>query len=227
MIGDFMADKLIKDRDQELRRLIFSEIYLRYSEPKTLRRAQVIMEAAIQCIGKRGIRQVTIQMVAREAGVTRPLIKYYFADLNELLQLSIRYIRLLFQKLAIGAMTKSKRPDEMLAHYVDSCFFWVENFKIHSRAWLDFLHLCMHSKSARETNTQAVQTGEGRIAALLEKGRDEGVFQFSDAALAAKLVQTIITGGLMTYVSENLDHPEAYAREIRESCLRILNCPGH
>jgi len=217
-----MADKRLRIYDNELRQVIFAELYQRYSEPKAQRRAMTIMEAAIQCLSKQGFDGVTLEMIAREASVTRPLIRHYFSNLDELLQTSIKYIRLLFQKVAIDAMVKAKQPDEMLANYIDSCFFWLENFRTHALVWLAFMHRCGRSKKARELNTAAVRTGEDRIQALLEKGRQDGVFHFSDPVMAAKMVQSAITGGLLTYISEDLLDSRKYADEIRRLCFHVL-----
>jgi hypothetical protein len=47
---------VIKDH---LRLLIFSEIYLKFSEPKTRRRAFTILETAIECFARKGYQPLS------------------------------------------------------------------------------------------------------------------------------------------------------------------------
>lgn len=205
----------------DVKYLLFSELYTRLEEPKSKRKAFGILEAAIGCYAKKGFDAVTMEMIARQAGVTRTLLLHYFEDGAEIRELSVKYIRLLFQKLAVEAMTGAKTPDEMLSKYIDACFYWTANFRSHSLVWLLFLHRCAGDHNLRDLNTLAVTTGADRIVAILEKGREYNIFDFSDARAVAKAIQTIITGALVVGASENLhDHTE-FARTTREQCMRL------
>lgn len=217
-----MSRSQLKIYEFELRRLIFSEIDLRYSEPKAQRKAWSIMEAAVKCLAVHGYSGVTLELIARQAGVTRPLIRHYFKNLDELLETTTRFIRLLFQKMAVDAMTKSDRPDEMISNYIESCFTWVKDFKTHALTWLSFLLECSRSKKSRALNTVAVKTGEERLQALIEKGREVGVFELEEAAAAAKTIQSLITGSMITFAAENLDDSEKYIADVKQAVFRIL-----
>lgn len=217
-----MSRSRLKVYEFELRQLIFAEIDLRYSEPKAQRKAWDIMEAAIKVLAANGFEGVTLEMIARKAGVTRPAIKHYFKNIDELLETTTRYVRLLFQKMAVEAMIKGKRPDEMIGNYIDACFLWVEEIRPHALTWLGFLLECSRTKSWREVNTAAVRTGEERLQALLDKGKEVGVFKFDDAVVSAKMVQSLITGAMITYAAENLDDPKKYAADVRSAALKIL-----
>jgi len=217
-----MSRSRLKIYEFDLRRLIFSEIDQRYSDPKAQRKAWSIMEAAVKCMAMNGYSGVTLELIARQAGVTRPLIRRYFKNLDELLETTIRFIRLLFQKLAIEAMTKSNRPDEMIGYYIESCFTWVEDFRTHALTWLSFLLECSRSKNSRALNTTAVKTGEERILALVEKGREVHIFHCEDTEGAAKSVQTLITGAMITFASENLDDKKKYVADVKLAAFKIL-----
>jgi TetR/AcrR family fatty acid metabolism transcriptional regulator len=217
------SSRKIKIYDHELRQLIFSELYLRYSEPKAQRRALGILEVTIQCLAQRGFEDVTLAMIARSAGITRPLVRHYFTDMGELFDMSIKYIRILFQRLAVEAMMKSTQPDEMLRMYVCACFLWVDNHKTHAQVWFHFLLHCSRLKKYRELNTLAVRRGEERIQALLEKGRELKQFHFSDAATTAKMVQTMITGGLIAFISEDFEDKKEFVHNVQSACFALLS----
>lgn len=214
-----MATKLLKN---EIEYLIFNEIYQRFQEPKAKRKALSLIEAAITCIAKKGFESVTLEMVAREAAVTRPLIKHYFSDLEELKLFSIKYIRLLFQKLVVTEMGKVSEPDKMISVYIESCFVWIKNHRIHAMVWLAFLHRCAQSPKMRAVNTEAVRTGDERIKGLLALGKTSGFFKFDDLERTAKMIQVLITGAMMSSVSEDFEEPKNFILQVRTQCLDIL-----
>jgi AcrR family transcriptional regulator len=161
-------------------------------------------------------------MIAREAGATRPLLRHYFKDAEEVRDVTIKYILLLFQKVAVDALAKEQTADLMLIAYVESCFYWVKNFRVHSLVWLSFLHRCANQPKLREINTLATSVGEERITALLGKGVKEGVFSASSLKSPAKAIQTLITGALITAATENHEDLKHFADGVGQSCF-ILN----
>lgn len=189
---------------KELNYLVFADIYQRIESPKASRKAYMLLESAISCYARKGWERTTLDMIAREAGLTRPAIKHFFKDAKELRLFAVKYVRLLFQKRAIAAMTLQKSPIDMLDSYVRSCFLWCAESRTHALVWLSFLQACAHSKSDREVNTEAVNTGTDRLFLLLRQGKEAGFFEIEDPLRAARLVQLIILGGLMTVASENL-----------------------
>ena len=210
--------------NDEIGFILFTEIYSKLTEPKSKRKAFYILEAAIQCFAKSGFDAVTLEMIAREAGVTRPLLRHYFADGNDLRTTALKYIRVLFQRLAVDAVKKENTVDGALEAYVDACFYWVEHFKAHSDVWLSFLYRCAKQKSFRDLNSAAARVGEERILSLIRQGAKNGILKMTSPEASAKALQSLITGALVTYVSENLKDRPAYKEIIKQECLRIA---GH
>ena len=205
----------------DLKFLLFADLYNRLEEPKAKRRAFMLLEAAIQCFSRNGFENVTLQMIAHEAGVTRPLLRHYFNDLDDIRETSVKYIRLLFQKIAVNELEKGKDAEDALELYILSCFHWAENLKTHARVWFAFLHLCSHQKRYRKINSEAVIVGERRIISLIEYGVSSGAFVTKDTARAAKMIQTLITGALVTVGSEDYD-PQQMAKYVLSECLKMV-----
>lgn len=201
--------------------LLFSDIYLKFSEPKARRKAFAIVEATLSCIGRKGFLDVSVQMVARESGVSRTLIHYYFRDLAELKDIAIKYVRYLFQKLVVDAMSAGACADEKLRLYIHACFRWVSDFKNHAAVWFRFLNACQIDKKLRALNTAAVAVGQARIETILEQGREDGIFKFTDASITSKSIQIIITGALITVVSEDLADISVMVQDVQ---TQVLNC---
>jgi AcrR family transcriptional regulator len=209
-------------RSDDLRYLVFSEIYLRYSEPKSKRRAFSILEAAISCFDKKGFDNVTFRMVARESGMTPPSLRHYFADLEEVREMALKYIRVTGQKIVIGAVDGVKNPVEMFQRYFEAHETWSNNFKSHVRVWLNFLSTSARSKRDRAMNSASVETGNRRLANILAAGRESGYFFHRDDFWTARRLQTLVFGWLMTHATEELKDPEQYSREVLSACWLLL-----
>lgn len=220
--GTKFLGKKIRVSD-DIKYLLFTEVYLRFDRPTAKRKAFTILEAAISSIAKKGFEQATVEMIAREAGVSRTLVKYYFASLDELAEYVVKYIRLLYQKFAVAALTKGETAEKMLTNYIEACFIWIESFPLHSQVWHSFLHRCARSKKARLMNTHAVHAGHERLTALLELGLSQKVFNCDNPEEAARMIQVLITGGLWSFVTEDIDEQRAFVRSITAQCLNIAS----
>lgn len=202
--------------------LVFNEIYLRYSEPKSQRKAFAILEAALNCYYRDGFEKVTFKSVAREAGLAPPSLRRYFKDLNEIQELTIKYIHLIAQKLVVEVLNDSENPLESLKKYLNAHLNWAKNFKKHLCVWLSFISYCGNKKRERELNTRAVLNGAYRISELLARGRKAGVFFHKNDFETARIIQTLILGWLTTLATENVESPEAYTQSIIQHCLHVV-----
>lgn len=212
--------KILKD---DLKFLLFSNVYQRLDSPKAKRKAFNIIESAIQCIAKKGFDQITLEMIARETAVTRPLLKHYFEDLEDIEMTSLKYIRFIYQKLTVDALEAGKDEREMLRNYVNAAVDWTATHKTHVIVWFSFLHLCGKEKKFREMNTLAVQTGFERIRSLLSAGQSNGHFKTTDLDHAAKALQLVIAGAVYSSMSEEIADFKAFKLTIEKECLRIAD----
>lgn len=213
-----MHSKMIKD---DLSFVLFSKDYMRFHEPKAKRKAFYLLESAIQCFARRVFGQVSLEMIAREAGVSRTLIKYYFDNIDEIELYAIKHIRVSAQKLAINALEQKSNPRQMLQDYTHACLSWANQYRTHALVWLSFVHRCGRDKRSRILNSESVEAGTNRIQSLLELGKASGHFHCIDTKRAAKLIQITITGALCTMASENLTDENGFITGIEQQCLSI------
>jgi AcrR family transcriptional regulator len=158
-----------------------------------------ILEAAIEISAQNGLDKLTFEAIAERIDVTRQLVKNYFPKKSDLVLEFAPIIRLRFQNYALLKMSASKDPVEMLRSYVlsnDCC------------AWICFFHYCAHSETHRKLNSQFSKMGATRIAELLRLGAEAKRFTSGDYFIRAKLIQAIITGGLLCLLSEELSEAE-------------------
>jgi AcrR family transcriptional regulator len=202
--------------------LVFSEIYQRFTLPKTRRKAFAILEAAIECYDKRGFDVTTFKMVARQAGITAPALRRYFGDLDEIREFSVKYVHLTAQKIVVESMKGSGNPVEMLDRYLKAHLYWALHFKRHLCLWIGFISYSSRKKRDRAINTKAVLNGAIRISEILNQGRKLGVFNHKNDFLTARMIQTMILGWLTTLVTEDTEDIEAYSQEILNKCRTMV-----
>lgn len=214
-----MRKKIISE---DLKHLIFDEIYHRYNEPKTRRKAFAVLESSINVFAKKGFENVTFKMISREAGLTPPSLRYYFSDLEEIKESSAKYVHIIAQKIVVEALTKSDEPHAMLNDYLWAHYAWASNFKNHLHLWLGFIFYSSRRKKERALNTEAVLNGAYRISEILAKGRKTGVFKHDNDFASARMIQTLILGWLTTISTEDIENSRAYSSEVIQECMRIV-----
>ncbi len=209
----------------QLNFLVFGEIYQRFSTPKARRQAFKILKSAIQTLDKSGFEAITLAMVARELGITAPAVRHYFVDSTELTELAIKFIRVRYQKYVIEQVGKSENGFQMFNNYLDACFDWPQQFTVETRVWLAYMHRCARRPTSRQINTISVETGTQRLAEILRIGSAHGQ-PSADTLGTARLIQTVITGALLTIVSENHAELNSYLKSIKRLCREIAGVKG-
>lgn len=206
----------------DLSYLVFSEIYLRYNEPKTRRKAFSILESAIDCYHKKGFESVTYKMIARESGLTPSTLRHYFSDLKEIQEMTVKYIHMTAQKIVVEGMSTAKSADEMLKKYLEGHALWSTHFHKHTCVWLHFVSYSSRRKKERAMNTEAVSNGTFRISEMLSRGRKSGVFNHKNDIHAARIIQTLILGWLGALVTEDIENQKLFTQIVIEQCLNVV-----
>ena len=162
-----------------------------------------IAEAAIRLYAKEGAQATIFESIAQAAKVSRALILRYFPTYQSLMMFMAKYIRAQLQELAVQRLTAADGPKAQLEAYIDATFEWIEVYPHHVKVWLYFYYLCSLDKKTRDLNTELVDIGHKRIQKMIEEGQKAGVFPKGNATASAKAVQTLITGSLLSCLSEN------------------------
>ncbi|MEK6555505.1 MAG: TetR/AcrR family transcriptional regulator [Bdellovibrionota bacterium] len=210
---------LLKD---ELRDIAFREIYQKLQEPKGRRKAGLILEATIKCISKVGFENLTLERVAREAGVSRPLIRYYFTDLDDLKVSAVKYIRVILQNSVVDAISSGSNELESFNLYIDALFNWYDQFRSHAMVWIAFFWYTTQNKQMKELNTIATIKGNERLQRLLENGKKNGYFDFEDGMEAAQNLVTVLNGIITTESSMFHDDKTKMRARYRELALKAV-----
>lgn len=184
-----------------------------------------ILEAAIQCYATHGVDHSTYEAIADAASTSKQLVKKHFPDKEELFVFSVKFIRAQFQNLVLAEMAGIQDPVALITAYIRVCFLWVKKHERHALVWGLFLYYCGFNDKLRKLHTQMVKIGHSRIMEIIRIGNESKDFHVKDVEIAAKLIQTLITGSMFVVKSENLEMKiSKLEQSVYIQCLSIL---GH
>lgn len=165
-----------------------------------------IIEAAISSYGKHGISGTTFSSLAKDCKISRPLIHHYYHSVEDLFLATSRFVRQTLLNLAVEGMAHGIRQEDpglMLDGYVNGCLKWIKLFPDQARFWLLYYYQTGQGGAAKDENSQMVKAGHDRICQIIELGNKANRWQVSDIQETAKQIQLLITGLLMSVVTEN------------------------
>lgn len=152
-------------------------------------KAQRIVEAMRTCVGRRGAAGSTFDVVAREAGVSRGLLHYYFGSKERLLVEVVRSdcdvrVQALEDRLA-GART----VDDMVAALVQALQAFVADDTGVQAVLYEMLSASRRSDEIRSELAELYRTWRGNLSEALREKQREGVVELDGEpeAVAAML----------------------------------------
>jgi AcrR family transcriptional regulator len=182
-----------------------------------------ILKGAIDCFATIGVEGTSYQTIAQASGVSKQLVNRYFPSKDELFISAIVFVRANFQNFAIQKISSTGRSKaSTLEKYISACFLWSDRYRNDALLWCLFFYYCGFRQEYRKVHTELVGMGHRRIVQIIEEGKGKGSFRCDDSHLAAKMIQTIITGALVTLGSEDLNFETGvFKAEIIKKCIEV------
>ncbi len=213
--------KFIKD---DLRYILFSQIFEDLGTPRKKRTSFVILESAVDCFSTSGFQGTTLLMIARKAGVSKSSVLDHFEGIEQIRLSSLKYIRTLYQMYVVENLKNEEDPEQLFIKYYKSCFEWSKQFPKHSSVWISFLHMTTINKDLKELNTQSVRIGLDRLKEIILSGCRQTKFECDDVDQMARSIHYMITGMLLS-VNTEVQEGEESANMI-DFCLDQLRPKG-
>lgn len=183
-------------------------------------RVPEILEAACRVIGRDGAHGLRMEEVAREAGVSRALVHYYFATRRELIRGAFLYSddranarsEAELAKLETGA----ERLERLLVLDLDDEPTFSENRALWGAAW----SLMRRDEELRPDVERQYRAWNAWIAALVDEGRSDGSIpaEIDSAGLVERL--SAVVDGLESQLLLGLVSPSRAARIVHE-CIEL------
>ncbi len=185
-------------------------------------RVDEILLAACRVIGRDGAHGLRMEAVAREAGVSKGLVHYYFATRRELLRAAFlhsenRANARLEAELALLS-TGAERLERCLVLDLDDEPVFAENRALWSEAW-SLMRLDDHLRPEVE---RAYRAWHRRLVELVEEGRSDGSIEpRADSEQLARRLGAVVDG-LESQLLLGLVTSLVAAETVRESIDREL-----
>ena len=148
--------------------------------------------------------QTTHETLAKACGISRGLVQHYFPDRDELILVTLRYVRAKFQKLCVDAIELEETAAAQLRAYIVTACSWAKLSPPDAKVWLLFYYHCGINRQYRKLNTELVGLGQARIEALLQElSQSKGKVADASVEIRAKLIQNAITSFYVSSLTEN------------------------
>jgi len=174
-------------------------------------KAQKIVAAMRESVGTRGAAGSTFDVVAREAGVSRGLLHYYFGSKERLLVEVVR--RDCDARIATleDALARATSVDEMVETLVASLEDWVEDEPKSSAVVYEMVSASYHSEELRAEMAELYRRWRSHLAEVLRAKQDEGVVTLdADPEAVASVIFALGDGvGLQLFSDPSWDSAAA------------------
>ncbi|MGE0614124.1 MAG: TetR/AcrR family transcriptional regulator [Bacteriovoracia bacterium] len=154
--------------------------------------AETIVKRAVFCFAKRGFEAASFDYIAKEAGVSRPLVTHYFKRKHDLFVACVHYVGGHAQASTEKNLVQVEpHPWEYLRAYVHASFSWAEQHPDHFRFWVVFGLHCTWDRELRKINEGFKRAGRERLAKILRGGEKSGVFKIDSRLGVSKTTQLL------------------------------------
>lgn len=196
-------------------------------DPLASEKARRIVEAMRICIGKYGPVNSTFDVVAKEAGVSRGLLHYYFGS-KERLMVEVLRSDALDRVAAIRAVSPHiNSADELMDVFVGQMHDWLAHNPESYALVFEMLVESRRNEEIGDANREMRKLIEDELAAVLRRLQDDGAIVMRGSANSCSLALFAMGHGLaMEMLSDpDADHEESQAR-IVEAGLYLLGKNG-
>lgn len=166
-------------------------------------------------------RNLTLQVIADRSKVTRPLVKRYFQSIDQLYEIAFKLVRLELQDYVLSKLEGTRDPATLFGKYVAATLSWERDQTENARFLLCVLARITTNKRYKQMNSEWVEAGHERIQSmLLAMGVADNVKGRAHA------IQSLLTGTLMSLLTQNHANPEDLKKAVREGCLQLATTPA-
>lgn len=185
-------------------------------------RRLALLKAAFREVSEKGFSEVTLDDIARRAGVSKGITLYYFDSKEELFRELFGWLIDSIHARMREAVAAEKEPVAKIRALVALIFPSPSKNRAFFRAFVDFCGLAARREAFREVNERFYAGCREIDGGIVEEGMRQGVFLVRDPREAGSTLRAIFDGLMMQWLSEK--DPDSTFAGYRERCERgILN----
>lgn len=179
-----------------------------------------LLRAAFREVAERGIAHLTLDDIARRAGVSKGVTLYYFQSKDRLLRELFRWLIASIHARMRESVSLHSDPVAMLRVLIETTFPSAERNRRFFRAYIDFSGLGARDESFRRISAEFYAGCRTIDRHIVEEGMRAGVFRPRDAEEAASTLRAIFDGLLLQWLAEK--EPETTFPLYRSRCEREI-----
>jgi AcrR family transcriptional regulator len=190
-------------------------------------KAQRIIAAMRASVGKRGAAGSTFDHVAREAGVSRGLLHYYFGSKERLLVEVVRHDGEVRNRHMDERLERADSPDEIVQALVIGLEEFLEDDAGGQAVIYEMLSASRHSDEIRAELAELYRQWRERLAGWLRTKEREGVVRLqADAEAVASILFSLGDGfGIQVLADPDWDKQAAFELGVA-TARRMLGASG-
>jgi AcrR family transcriptional regulator len=187
-------------------------------------KAQRIVHAMRTCVGTRGATGATFDHVAREAGVSRGLLHYYFGTKERLLAEVVRRDCDLRMERLSATAAGAQDPDALLGQLAASLLELMDESPEFFVILLELHTLARHNAEVAVELAELHRRVRGHLAGILAAARDEGAIRLSgEPEVVSEVLFSLADGLAMRMLAEpERDFGPAVAAAVRAARALVL-----
>lgn len=187
------------------------------SEPE---RRLALLKAAFREVAEKGFSEVTLDDIARRAGVSKGVTLYYFESKEALFRELFSWLIDSIHARMREAVAAEQDPVSRIRALVALIFPSPSKNRAFFRAFVDFSGLAARREPFREINERFYAGCREIDGGIVEEGMRRGVFVVRDPKEAGSTMRAVFDGLMMQWLSEK--DPDATFAAYRERCEREL-----
>ncbi|HTR02342.1 MAG TPA: TetR/AcrR family transcriptional regulator [Thermoanaerobaculia bacterium] len=183
-------------------------------------RRLLLLKAAFREVAEKGFSEVTLDDIARRAGVSKGVTLYYFDSKEDLFRELFGWLIDSIHGRMREAVGAESDPIAKVRALVALIFPSPSKNRAFFRTFVDFCGLAARRESFREVNERFYAGCRDIDGGIVEDGMRRGVFAVRDPREAGSTMRAIFDGLMMQWLSEK--DPDSTFAGYRERCERQI-----
>jgi AcrR family transcriptional regulator len=196
------------------------------TRPLTGDKARRIVEAMRTSVARRGSAGSTFDHVAREAGVSRGLLHYYFGTKEQLLVEVVRHDADVRMGLLETRLASARTADDFLEMLVSSLQETIEGDPEFMHLSFELFTLARRNDEIAAELTALLRRTRNRVAEMLQAKHDEGVLHLGADPEAIAEILFSIADGLSLRMLADSERDFTDTIRVGVACARTLLVDG-
>ncbi|MEA3222838.1 MAG: TetR/AcrR family transcriptional regulator [Thermodesulfobacteriota bacterium] len=163
-------------------------------------RKEQIIGTAITTIADKGFINAPLSEIAKEAGISKGVISYYFKSKDELVKKVMDKILSDSKKYIDKVVAGEKAASDKITAYINASFDYMEANKQHFDALVDLWGSITTHEERLNFNKRSYDPCRHFIEEIIRAGIKSGEFVSIDVHLAASLIQAVIDGVMIQWL---------------------------